>query len=141
MTTHTLRVGSEVYVLAMRPIPLFHLIGCGGPVPFKVCKAEVKAIAAGGSYVTVDDVQLAPLLGGTPSGGFTAPITGIMLERSRAVHLGCDELVTLAAGPLGRVVADYPDLGRAIRGRWAAFIDGELLDEPDLVRAREVRLC
>ncbi len=141
MTTHTIRVGTEVFLLALRPEPLLHLIGMGGPIPFKVCKSLIKGIATGGGFVQVDDEELAPALGDTPVGHVVTPFTGIFIDRARAVHLGCDEILTLVTGPLAVVIADYPDLGAAVRRRWDAFTSGELLDEADLARGREVGLC
>lgn len=141
MTTTVLRPGSEVFVLTMRPEPLMHLVGCGGPLPWKVCRATIKAIAAGGEHFAIDDSEVAPALGKDVVGQFVVPFTGLVIERGRAVHLGCDELVTVLTGPLGRVVADYPDLGRSLRRRWASFTEGEILLAEDFARGQEVGLC
>jgi len=132
-------VGSEVHVIVMRPVPLLALMGLGGPLPLRVCRARVKGELAGGGQVQVDDAELARAYNREPCGATTLARAYCYIDRSAALSLAVGEYVGFLSGGFSKCV-DLPDAQAAVRQRFAALIDGEDVPEHVLQSAREVGL-
>lgn len=133
-------VGSQVHVIAMRPVPLLYLMGLGGSLPARVCRATVKGVLAGGDFVQVDDVEIAPALQRPVVGAVQLPASCCYVERRRAVDVAVGELVDFLRGGFARCM-DAPDAARAMRGRFAGLVAGEEVSEDVLQAARAVGLA
>lgn len=131
-------VGTEVHVIVLRAIPLLALMGLGGPLPLCIVRTTVKGELAGGE-LQVDDTQLAPASNRTPYGPMLLARSYCHVERSTALQLSIAVFVDFVSGGFSRCF-DLPDAQEALRQRFAALIEGEVVPEDALQAARAVGL-